>query len=97
MGLALDNDAKGACIVTYIVPDFAAEISGLFSVSDQVLSIDGTNVAGAPSTPLPLRLMDVLGNFFHPAHQLSPVRELTRVSCKERATRAGVMQHRSGC
>jgi hypothetical protein len=97
VGLALDNNAKGSCIVTYIVPDFAAEISGLFSVSDQVLSIDGTNVAGAPSTPLPLRLMDVLGNFFHPAHQLSPVRELTRVSCKERATRAGVMQHRSGC
>ena len=97
MGLALDNDAKGACIVTYIVPDFAAEISGLFSVSDQVLSIDGTNVAGAPSTPLPLRLMDAVGNFFHPAHKHSRVRELTGVCCWERATRAGVMQHRGGC
>ena len=97
MGLALDNNAKGSCIVTYIVPDFAAEISGLFSVSDQVLSIDGTNVAGAPSTPLPLRLMDAVGNFFHPAHKHSRVRELTGVCCWERATRAGVTQHRSGC
>ncbi len=97
MGLALDNNAKGSCIVTYIVPDFAAESSGLFSLSDEVLSIDDTNVAGAPSTPLPLRLMDAVGNFFHPAHKHSRVRELTGVCCWERATRAGVTQHRSGC
>ena len=97
MGLALDLDFTQQLIVTYVVPDFAAASSGLFSVSDQILSIDGTNVAGAPLTPLPLRLMHVLGTFLHPAHQLSPVRELTRVCCWERATRAGVTQHRSGC
>ena len=97
MGLALDNNAKGSCIVTYIVPDFAAESSGWFSLSDEVLSIDDTNVAGAPSTPLPLRLMDAVGNLFHPAHKHSRVRELTGVCCWERATRAGVTQHRSGC
>jgi C-terminal processing protease CtpA/Prc len=56
VGLQLDTNLAGDCIVSYIVPDFAAERSGLFGVDDLVLSINGTDLNGVSSTPILLRL-----------------------------------------
>ena len=56
VGLQLDTNVAGDCVVSYIVPDFAAERSGLFGVNDLVLSIDGIDLSGVSSTPIPLRL-----------------------------------------
>ena len=56
VGLQLDTNVAGDCVVSYIVPDFAAERSGLFNVDDLVLSINGTDLSGVSSTTIPLRL-----------------------------------------
>ena len=51
MGLQLDTNVAGDCIVAYVVPDFAAERSGLFGVDDLILSINGNDLSGVSFTP----------------------------------------------